>query len=151
MVVVSPPHSSQGGHGQEYSGQTPEVDRPVGRMPACALLAQHCNRAGDDAAKPQQDVNPCNGQEHRVGGGDFDPCYDSCVHVISGSRGGRRYPLGDIGDGRPSASVAFRSLVDDEAGRHHRDRARHRARQHLRRDDLNASGIVQAAIRGDDG
>ena len=85
MVVLSPAHRSQAGRGQEDSGQTPEIDRPVAGMATGTFLAQHRDGAGNDAGEPQQDMNSHNAQEHRVGGGNFDPgdIGGSIAHVIS--------------------------------------------------------------------
>src|SRR5271168_3023204 len=50
-----------------------------------------------------------------------------------------------------AVSIAFRAFIDDQADRHHRDRAEHGPRQHLRCDDLHMSWFVQASARGHHG
>ena len=82
MVVLSPAYGRQAGRSQEHPGQTPEIDRPVTGMAACAFSAQHRNRAGDDAGEPEQDVKAYEGEKGRVGGRNFDPgdIGDSVAH-----------------------------------------------------------------------
>jgi hypothetical protein len=41
-------------------------------MATSPFLTQHRNSARDRASESQQDVNPDNGQKHRVGGGNLD-------------------------------------------------------------------------------
>src|SRR5205823_14423549 len=70
MVVLSPAHRSQAGGGQEDSGQAPIIDRAI------TLPAQHRNNTCDRAGEPEHNMNPYNGQKHRVGGGNLDARHD---------------------------------------------------------------------------
>jgi hypothetical protein len=45
-------------------------------MATCTLPAQHRNDARDGAGEPEQNMDPDNGEKHRIGGGNFDARHD---------------------------------------------------------------------------
>jgi hypothetical protein len=75
MVILCPAHGRQRGCSQKNPGQAPKIDRPVPRMAASSFRTEHRDDARDGAGESQQDMNPHNGQKHRVGRGYIDSCY----------------------------------------------------------------------------